>query len=73
MNEYFDNVYQFVKKEIENYKHYVKAIKYSQGITEIEEGKIEDLKEYHIPQYDNNVFYDKYSMKIKEYESRLSR
>ena len=73
LNEYFDNVYQFVRKEIENYKHYVKAIKHSQGITEIEEKKIKDLKGYHIPQYDNNVFYDKYSMKIKEYESRLSR
>ena len=73
LNKYFDNVYQFVRKEIENYKHYVKAIKYSQGITEIEEEKIEYLKGYHIPKYDNNVSYDKYSKKIKEYESRLSR
>ena len=73
LNKYFDNVYQFVRKEIENYKHYVKAIKYSQEVTGIEEEKIEYLKGYHIPKYDNNVSYDKYSMKMKEYESRLSR
>ena len=70
---YFTSVYEFVKREIENYKHYVKAVKYSQGITEIKEEKIEYLKGYHIPKYDNNVPYDKYSMKMKEYESRLSR
>ena len=62
-----------MKREIENYKHFAKTIKYSEGIFEIEEDKIEDLKGYHIPKYDNNVSYDKYSKKIKEYESRLSR
>ena len=44
LNKYFISVYKFVKKEIENYKHYVKVIKYSERITEIEEEKIEDLK-----------------------------
>ena len=73
LNKYFDNFYQFVRKEIENYKHYAKTIKYSEAITRIEEEKIENLKGYHIPKYDNNVSYDKYSKKIKEYESKLSR
>ena len=73
LNMHFTSVYEFVKREIENYKHYVKAIKYSQGITEIEEERIENLKGYRIPKYDNSISYDKYSKKIKEYESRLSR
>ena len=73
LNIHFTSVYEFVKREIENYKHYVKVTKYSERITEIEEEKIENLEGYHIPEYDNSTSYDKYSKKIKEYESILSR
>ena len=62
-----------MKREIENYKHFAKTIKYSEGILEIEEEKTEDSEKYRIPKYDNSISYDKYSKKIKKYESRLSR
>ena len=72
LDMHFTSVYEFVKREIENYEHYVKEIRYSERITEIEE-KIGDLEGYHIPKYGNSISYDNYLMKIKEYESRLSR
>ena len=69
----FSCVYDFVKWEFENYKHYAKAIKYSERITDIEEQKLESLERYLIPKYDNSVSYDEYSKKIKEYENWLLR
>ena len=73
LDQGFSSVYEFMKREIENYKHFAKTIKYSKGILEIEEEKIEDSERYRIPKYDNSISYDEYSKKIKEYESSLSR
>ena len=58
LDKYFTNVYEFVRREFENYKHYAKTIKYSEAITEIEKEKIEKIKGYRITKYDKSVSYD---------------
>ena len=73
MDKYFTNVYEFVRREFENYKHYVKTVKYSEAITEIEQEKIEKIKGYRITKYDKSVSYDEYSNIINECENRLSK
>ena len=71
LDKYFTDVYGFVRREFENYKHYAKTIKYSEAITEKEEEKIEYLEGYRFTKYDKSVSYDNYSKIINECENRL--